>query len=92
MLARREKWQQDKKECSIRRDQKKNAVSTNRDIYGKVTSRQEDILAVEKKYVWMKALSDTANGMLSGKQKVELETYIQMTYFDASCGGQICGL
>ena len=30
----------------------------------------------------MKALSDTANGMLSGKQKVELETYIQMTYFD----------
>lgn len=82
VLARREKWQQDKKECSIRRDQKNNAVSTNRDIYGKVTSRQEDILAVEKKYVWMKALSDTANGMLSGKQKVELETYIQMTYFD----------
>lgn len=27
-------------------------------------------------------MSDTANGTLSGKQKVELETYIQMTYFD----------
>lgn len=82
VLARREKWQQDKRERNIRRDQKNNAVSTNRDIYEKVMSRQENILAVEKKYIWIKALSDTANGMLNGKQKVELETYIQMTYFD----------
>ncbi|MDE7205096.1 MAG: AAA family ATPase [Lachnospiraceae bacterium] len=82
VLARREKWQQDKKERNEQRDRKKNAVSTNREIYEKVTAKQENILAVEKKYIWMKALSDTANGTLSGKQKVELETYIQMTYFD----------
>ncbi len=37
---------------------------------------------VEQDYVWMKALSDTANGTLSGKRKIELETYIQMAYFD----------
>ena len=30
----------------------------------------------------MKALSDTANGNLSGKEKIMLETYIQTTYFD----------
>ena len=30
----------------------------------------------------MKALSDTANGTMSGKEKIMLETYIQMTYFD----------
>ena len=30
----------------------------------------------------MKALSATANGNLSGKEKIMLETYIQMTYFD----------
>lgn len=82
VLARRQKWQQDKKERNEQRDQKKTAVITNREIYEKVTAKQEDILAVEKKYIWMKALSDTANGTLSGKQKVELETYIQMTYFD----------
>ena len=33
-------------------------------------------------YVWVKALSDTANGMLNGKRKIELETYVQMAYFD----------
>jgi len=82
VLARKEKWQQDKKGRNDQRDQRKNAVSTNRDIYEKVTAKQDNILAVEQKYIWMKALSDTANGMLSGKQKVELETYIQMTYFD----------
>ena len=31
---------------------------------------------------WVKALSDTANGNVSGKEKIMLETYIQMTYFD----------
>ena len=30
----------------------------------------------------MKALADTAGGTLSGKQKIELETYVQMAYFD----------
>lgn len=30
----------------------------------------------------MKSLSDTASGMLNGKAKIELETYVQMAYFD----------
>ena len=30
----------------------------------------------------MKALSDTANGTVSGKEKLMLETYIQTAYFD----------
>ena len=36
----------------------------------------------EHRYVLMKNLADTAGGTLTGKQKVELETYIQMHYFD----------
>ena len=30
----------------------------------------------------MKALSNTANGNISGREKIMLETHIQMTYFD----------
>ncbi len=37
---------------------------------------------LEERYAWMKALSNTANGNISGKEKVMLETYIQMTYFE----------
>ena len=36
----------------------------------------------EKKYAWVNALSATANGNLSAKDKISLETYVQMTYFD----------
>ena len=37
---------------------------------------------LESRLTWVKSLSDTANGNLSGKEKIMLETYIQMTYFD----------
>lgn len=45
--------------------------------------RQSGALSdTEKRWGWVKALSNTANGNLSGQEKVMLETYIQMTYFD----------
>ena len=50
VLARREKWEQDKKEYNIQRDQKYNAVCMNREIYeksdgktGKYSGSREEI-------------------------------------------------
>lgn len=79
---RKAQWLKEKKELQGKRDQKNNAFAVNLDICSKVKAKQKDIAVVEEKYVWMRALSDTANGMINGKQKIELETYIQMTYFD----------
>ena len=79
---RKERRQEEKRALGGRRDRTNHALAVNRDICGRVKAKQEDIAGVEQKYVWMKALSDTANGSLSGKRKIELETYIQMTYFD----------
>lgn len=80
--ARKEKWQQEKRELAKIRDDKNMAYHTNRRIVQNVKAKQDDILEVEEKYRWMKSLSDTANGMLGGKRKIEFETYIQMAYFD----------
>lgn len=44
---------------------------------------------LERKYAWMKALSDTANGNLSGKDKIMLETYIRPLTSTGFCGGPI---
>ena len=41
-----------------------------------------DLAQVEETYIWMKNLSDTAGGTLSGKEKIMLETYIQAAFFD----------
>jgi exonuclease SbcC len=47
-----------------------------------IAKRAAEMEELESRYSWMRALADTANGTLSGKQKLMLETYIQTTYFD----------
>ena len=48
----------------------------------KIVARESEMAALQTRYSWVKALSDTANGTVSGKDKIMLETYIQTTYFE----------
>ena len=67
-------------------------LAMQKDIHARLTANmraQKDIAAtaeqmsrLEEKHAWVRALSDTANGTVSGKEKIMLETYIQTTYFD----------
>lgn len=57
-------------------------IESNSQVLDHIRAKVGDLDALEKRYVWLKALSNTANGNISGKEKVMLETYIQMTYFD----------
>ncbi len=57
-------------------------LSTNRTAKTNIQTRVGDLADLERQYSWMKSLSNTANGSISGKEKIMLETYIQMTYFD----------
>ena len=56
--------------------------SANETAAREIRARLDEVSKVEAKWRWVKALSNTANGNVSGKEKVMLETYIQMTYFD----------
>lgn len=58
------------------------AANTNRKTYENVQNQQNQMQALEEEYKWVRALSDTACGGMSQKLKIELETYVQMTYFD----------
>lgn len=42
----------------------------------------EKVRAVSEKITWLGSLADTANGGINGKEKIMLETYVQMSYFD----------
>lgn len=57
-------------------------VETNETVLQNIHAKSGDLALTEQRYSWVKMLSDTANGSVSGKEKVMLETYIQMTYFD----------
>ena len=73
----RNKIQLDKKKQNIY-----SRIVNNRSNCDNIKQKSSELIAIEKKYTWVKALSDTANGNITGKDKIMLETYIQMHYFD----------
>lgn len=54
----------------------------NKSVLASAKKRYIDMQETEKKYVWIRDLSNTANGQIVGKPKIELETYVQMAYFE----------
>ena len=57
-------------------------LATNALMQKRIREKSEEVSEIEKQWTMVKALSNTANGNISGKAKIMLETYIQMTYFD----------
>ncbi len=57
-------------------------LTTNSAIFKNISRRATELEALDTRFVWVKALTDTANGTLAGKDRIMLETYIQTTYFD----------
>jgi len=57
-------------------------IAANTSCRKNIRSKSEELALLEEKQMWLRALSDTANGTIRGKEKIMLETYIQTTYFD----------
>ena len=57
-------------------------ISTNETALLNINEKSGNLIAVENKYKWVNALTETAIGKITGKDKVAIETYIQMNYFD----------
>lgn len=57
-------------------------IRANSTILENIIKRSESLLNLENEFAWKSALSKTANGDLEGKEKVMLETYVLMEYFD----------
>ena len=72
------------KKQAILRDQKTVHArrSANESARRSILAKAGELTVLEEKLSWMRALSATANGQISGKEKLMLETYIQTTYFD----------
>ncbi len=72
-----EKQQKEKhKSCVYARYQKNSGIANN------VFEQWDAFQAFEERYIAVKRISDTVNGELSGQDKVKLETYILMAYFE----------
>ena len=58
-------------------------IENNKSRVDDISKKRDILKGYDDKYVWLKALSETANGDISGKEKITLETFVQMTYFDS---------
>jgi len=61
-------------------------LSKNKGAYENLLKYSKDIESLDREYYKIKALSETANGALSGKDKITLETFVQTSYFDRILG------
>jgi exonuclease SbcC len=57
-------------------------LKVNQDARDNIENKSEELNEIEGRYQWVRALSDTASGNVTGKEKITLETYIQTTYFE----------
>jgi len=56
--------------------------TANESAVKRITKTAKSLLEMRERHKWLKALSDTANGDVSGREKIKLETYIQSAYFE----------
>ena len=82
LKAEKEELTARKKENSDRREAVSNRHSANRETLKNIRERMRAIEQAEERCQLTKSISDTANGEITGKDKITLEAYIQMTYFD----------
>ena len=57
-------------------------ILSNKTSMENISQKEKQLSSAERAYGFVKSLSDTANGTISGKERIMLETYVQMTYFD----------
>lgn len=81
-IQKKKAWEQEKEALTQDLRMLRSRLDRNQDSLLQIKSKAAEMGAAEADWSWMKALSDTANGTISGKEKIMLETYVQMTYFD----------
>ena len=62
--------------------QRQTRLTVNRRAAERIASANREMEAVEKRLRWVRDLSSTASGSISGKAKLPLEIHIQRIYFD----------
>lgn len=74
------------KNAKIEKQEQKEKVSArlqnNSAVLQNVDKKRAEAQAAEAKLTWLQTLSNTANGKLQGRNKISLETFVQMTYFE----------
>ena len=78
---RKEMLAQEKKTLEQENGTLQTRIALNQKAKENLTRHLAELEESSGRLTWLKALSDTANGALTGQERFRLETYIQTTYF-----------
>lgn len=81
-MERQQRAREEKQRLSLQQEAFIARLSANRSARRGIKEKARACAEAEERLQWLQALSQTANGTLSGKAKIRLETYVQMSYFD----------
>ena len=79
---RKRELEEEQKALDLRQKHLYTRIQTNKSALENIRSRSGNLEVLEKRWSMVRALANTAGGNVSGREKIMLETYIQMTYFD----------
>nr|WP_300129558.1 SMC family ATPase [uncultured Butyricicoccus sp.] len=82
VLAQKQQVQTEKNQIQAQKDQLTAALTVNMDNLHQLEQIGKQQTELENRLKWVRALANTANGEIVGKEKVMLETYAQAAYFD----------
>lgn len=68
--------------CEERGKELHHRIQNNQSVLKNLQNRSKELVEKEKQYTMVRSLAVTALGNIPGKEKIMLETYVQMTYFD----------
>ena len=82
LSEKKQTFEEERKELLGQQQQIQLRVTTNTRMIQAIIKQNKRMQEVEEKWSLTKELAATMNGTVPGKDKIMLETYVQMTYFD----------
>ena len=82
VLAKKKSEEERKNNLTNKQKEIHTNLSVNRENLKNIQATSDKSIEAEKRFQMLNALSNTANGDVTGKEKIMLETYVQMAYFD----------
>lgn len=82
LQTQKERLEAEKRTVSEQQKEVGNRLSSNRRTQDSMAAKMKESEQLDHKYQLIQSLSDTANGQLDKKEKITLEAFIQMAYFD----------
>ncbi len=80
--ARREELEGQRAALQAALQQLRTRLTTNDTALANICGKARSLEELEQQWTWVRGLSNTVNGNITGREKIALETYVQMTFFD----------